>query len=179
MSIPRILTGTPAEMGRLNALAARRYTRSAGVRGVANVYGILARHRRLFRPYMAFASRLAPGGTIPRADTELLILRASANAGSEYEWHHHSRIARDAGLSVDEIERVKLGWRADGWSHWQSTLLRAADELAQSHCLSDESWAALRTRYTEPHIIEICLLVGNYHLLAMVLNTARVQLEGV
>ena len=40
----------------------------------------IARHRRLFRPWLRFAATLMPGGVLPRADSELVILRVAHNA---------------------------------------------------------------------------------------------------
>ena len=41
-----------------------------------------------------------PGGKLPRADTELVILRVAHLTECDYEWDHHERIGRRAGLSA-------------------------------------------------------------------------------
>src|SRR6478735_11196665 len=105
---PRITPGTAADVGRVNWLIARAIG-MATRGGPAHVFTTLARHRRLFRRWLRFAGALMPGGTLPRADTELLILRVAHNTGCEYEWGHHERLGRQAGLSHAEIERVREG----------------------------------------------------------------------
>ena len=70
-----------------------------------------------------------PGGRLPRTDTELVILRVAHNTGCEYEWGHHERIGRRAGLGAEEIDRVRDGAEAPGWSARQALLLSAVDEL--------------------------------------------------
>src|SRR5688572_15667357 len=105
---PRIAPGSRADIGLVNAAIAR-------VMGLAtggpppNIFTTLARHRGLFRRWLLFAGGLMPGGSLPRAESELLILRVAHNTGSEYEWSHHKRLGLAAGLSVEEVERVRSG----------------------------------------------------------------------
>src|SRR5262249_59516170 len=114
-----------------------------------------------------------PGGTLPRADTEVLILRVAANCDCEYEWRHHERIGQTAGLSAEQIAAVREG-EGDFSSH-QLALLRAADELHAERELSDETWAELTSFLSDTELIELCMLVGHYEMLAMTLNSLRVE----
>jgi AhpD family alkylhydroperoxidase len=173
---PRILPGRRADIGPLNSVIVGIAGRAVGGRA-PNVFTTLARHRRLFRAWLRFAGRLMPFGTLPRADTELVILRVSDNCRCAYERDHHERMGRRAGLSDEEIARVAEGPDAPGWTPRQLALLRAADELHASRTLGDEAWAALRAELDERGAIEFCLLVGHYEMLAMTLNALRVQLD--
>ena len=116
-----------------------------------------------------------PGGVLPRADTELLILRVAHNCGCEYEWGHHERLGVMAGLDSEDVERVRRGPGAAGWSQRQELLLRAADELHAERTISDALWAELRPLYSDRELIELCMLVGHYEMLAMTLNALGVQ----
>jgi alkylhydroperoxidase family enzyme len=171
---PRIKPGTRDEIGRLNFTLARLIGIAAGG-GPPNVFTTLARHRRLFRRWLRFAGALMPGGILPRSETELLILRVAHNCDCEYEWRHHERLGAAAGLSAEDIERVRSGPQAEGWSPAQALLLRAADELHDTRTISDELWAQLSATRSQPELIELCMLVGHYEMLAMTLNAARVQ----
>jgi len=143
-----------------------------------NVFTTLARHRRLFRAWLRFAGRLMPFGTLPRKDTELVILRVADNTRCAYERDHHERMGRRVGLTAEEIARTPDGPDAPGWTPRQRTLLRATDELHAERTLSDETWAAVRGELDERGAIELCLLVGHYEMLAMTLNALNVQLDG-
>src|SRR3954467_5386388 len=105
MAQPRIAPGTARDIGRINFTIARAIGMATGGRA-PNVFTTLARHRRLFRRWLRFAGALMPGGKLPRADTELLILRVAHNTACEYEWGHHERLGQRAGLTPDEIRRV-------------------------------------------------------------------------
>jgi AhpD family alkylhydroperoxidase len=170
---PRVKPGSRRQIGLINAGIARLL--GLATRGrPPRIFTTLARHRRLFRRWLWFAGALMPGGRLPREDTELVILRVAHNTGCEYEWSHHQRIGRRAGLSAEEIARVREGAAAPGWSPRRSILLSAADELHQDGEIGDELWAPLSAELDDVELIELCMLVGHYEMLAMTLNTLRV-----
>jgi alkylhydroperoxidase family enzyme len=169
---PRIAPGGREEIGQLNQAIVAVLGRGGPP---PNVFTTLARHRRLFRPWLWFAATLMPGGSLPRRDTELVILRVAHLSGSEYEWEHHARIGRTAGLSAEEIERVRSGVAVDGWTPRQALLLRAVDELHERRDMSEDVWNGLRPQLSDTQLIELCMLTGHYEMVAMTLNTLRVQ----
>ena len=172
---PRISPGSRAEIGRLNSLIVSGLWRAAGTREPPHLFTTLARHRRLFRRWLRFAGGLMPGGSLPRRDTELLILRVAHNCDCAYERGHHERIARAAGLSADDIARTTEDPDAPGWSDRDAALLRAADELHAERAIADELWESLRSELSEVELIELCLLVGHYEMLAMTINGLRIE----
>ncbi|MGH2953431.1 MAG: carboxymuconolactone decarboxylase family protein [Solirubrobacterales bacterium] len=171
---PRIAPGGREQIGLVNLGIAKALGMATGG-PPPNLFTTLARHRGLFRKWLRFAGALMPGGSLPRADSELLILRVAHNTGCEYEWRHHERLAATAGLSAEEIERVRLGPGAEGWSTRQAALLRAADELHAERRISDPLWAELSGLLSEPKLIELCMLVGHYEMLAMTINSLAIE----
>jgi alkylhydroperoxidase family enzyme len=171
---PRIAPGGSREIGRVNAGIARLIGMATGGRP-PNVFTTLARHPRLFRRWLRFAGALMPGGLLPRADSELVILRVARNCGSEYERRHHERLGRAAGLTADEIEAARKGPGAAGLTPRRDLLLRAADELHAERTIGEPLWRELRPIYSDAELIELCMLVGHYEMLAMTLNALAVQ----
>ena len=171
---PRIAPGTREQIGWINYGLARVIGAATGG-APPNIFLTLARHRGLFRRWLGFASGLMPGGKLPRDESELLILRVAHSTGCDYEWHHHERIGLTAGLSREEIERVREGPDAEGWSPRRRAMLRAADELLADNFISDEVWAELSAELSDTRLIELCLLVGHYEMLAGTLNSLKVQ----
>ena len=173
---PRIRPGRRREIGLVNAAIVRVLGLATGGRP-PNIFTTLARHRGLFRRWLWFAGALMPGGKLPRADSELVILRVAHNTGSEYEWGHHERLGQKAGLSPEQVARVREGPDASGWSGRQVLLLRAADEMHAGGRIGDELWARLAAELDEVRLIELCMLIGHYEMLAMTLNTLGVEPE--
>jgi alkylhydroperoxidase family enzyme len=171
---PRIAPGDRRQLGLLNygiARLAGLATRSAP----PHIFTTLGRNRRLFRRWLWFAEALMPGGKLPRAETELVILRVAHNSSSEYEWSQHERIGRRVGLSEEEIGRVRQGPSAPGWSERQALLISAADEMHAEGKIGEDLWGRLSAMLDEVLLIELCMLIGHYEMLAMTLNTIQVQ----
>ena len=171
---PRIPPGSRDQIGVVNAAIVRLLGVAVGG-DPPNLFTTLARNRRLFRRWLRFAAALMPGGKLPREDSELLILRVAHNSGCAYEWSHHERIAVRAGLTADEVERVREGPAAQGWSERRRLLLAAADELHGARRIGDETWGGLRGLFDDAELIELCMLVGHYEMLAMTLNSLGVE----
>lgn len=173
-SAARIAPGTREQIGTVNAAIVWVLGRATGGRP-PHIFTTLARHRGLFRRWLWFAGGLMPGGKLPRVDTELVILRVAHNTGCDYEWGHHERIGQRAGLSAVEVERVRSGPGAPGWSPRRQLLLRAADAMHAEGQIGDELWAELAAELDQVRLIELCLLIGHYEMLAMTLKSLRVQ----
>jgi AhpD family alkylhydroperoxidase len=171
---PRIAPGGRRDVG----LFAWGFARVAGRVARTNpphLFLTMGRQRRLFRGWLRFAGRLMPGGTLPRRDTELVILRVAHLRGCRYEFEHHVRLGRRAGVGAADVERIQDGPDAEGWSGREQALLRAADALVRDRDLDDATWSALRTHVDDPQAIEFVLLVGHYDMLATFLLTLRVE----
>jgi 4-carboxymuconolactone decarboxylase len=157
---------------RANALLA-----DVGVSGAAtNIFTTLVRHPGLFRRWLPFGGKLL-AGRLPARDRELLILRTAWLCGSEYEWGQHVPLARQAGLTDEDIGRIPAGSADAAWADDDASLLDAADELHGDACITDGTWARLAARYDEAQLVEVPMLVGHYHLVAFTLNSLGVQLE--
>jgi alkylhydroperoxidase family enzyme len=128
--------------------------------------------------FWAFAAHFLRNNTIPARDRELLTLRTAWLSRGQYIWaSHHDSYATKAGLTADEVSRVTKGPDAEGWSRFDSALLRSVDELHISRFISDETWKALGERYTDRQRLEVVLTVAAYTSLAMYFNSTGGQIE--
>ena len=171
---PRIAPGRRSDVG----IVAWGFSRLAGrIAGTnpPNLFLTMARQRRLFRGWLFFAGRLMPGGRLPRRETELVILRVAHQRGCAYEFEHHVRLGKRAGVSAEDVKRVEAGPDEAGWTDREHALLTAADELVAQRRLDDPTWDALRGQLTEPEAVEFLLLVGHYDMLATFLLTLQVE----
>jgi alkylhydroperoxidase family enzyme len=148
----------------------------AGERADLNIFRTFVRNPRVFKRWVPFGHILL-NGSLPVRDRELLVLRTAHRCGSPYEWAHHERIALDCGIDETEIARVREGPDHAEWSEFDAVLLQAVDELLDDHRIGDATWAALAERYDDRLLIEVPMLVGHYHMLAITLNSLGVQPE--
>ena len=141
-----------------------------------NIFATLAHHPKLLKRWSAFGGTLLFGGQLPARDRELLILRTAWLCKAEYEWGQHVLIGRAAGITDDEIERIPKEI-SDEWGPLEQALLRAADELHERSVISDRTWDVLAAEYDYQQLIEVCMVVGQYHMVAFTLNSLGVELE--
>jgi 4-carboxymuconolactone decarboxylase len=147
---------------------------------VFNIFRTLAAHPKLLKKWLVFGNHILNKSTLPPRERELLILRVGWLCRAEYEWGQHVVIGKKAGLTDDEIDRIKEGPDAPGWSEFDATLLRAVDDLRAQSFISDAVWDALAATYDTPQLLDLIFTVGQYNLVSMALNTLGVRLdEGV
>ncbi|MCB0977231.1 MAG: carboxymuconolactone decarboxylase family protein [Acidimicrobiales bacterium] len=140
-----------------------------------NLFATLAHHPRLLRRWSQFGGLLLFGGTLPGRDREVLILRTAFNTGADYEWGHHVELGTAAGLTPEEIR--SLATAEPDLPEADRLLVTAADELHATNVISDPTWASLAARYETQQLIELCMLVGQYHLVAFTLNSLGIERE--
>ncbi len=145
--------------------------------GEYNIFRTLARHPDLFRVWAPFGGYLLVGATLPATDRELMILRTAVRCRSSYEWGQHVRISERMEIDREAIDRVLEGPGAAGWTDHESTLISAVDELHDQARISDATWSALAEKYDQIQLIELTMLIGQYHMVAFAVNSLGVELD--
>jgi alkylhydroperoxidase family enzyme len=90
-------------------------------------------------------------------------------------WDDHVPAATAAGLTRDDLARLGAEAGAKGWSAFDSTLLRAADELHEQSFVTDATWAALAARYNRQQLMDAVFTVAHYSMWAMTMNSVGVH----
>jgi alkylhydroperoxidase family enzyme len=142
-----------------------------------NIFGVLGNHPDMLKRWLVFATHVLSKNTLTARDRELLILRTGWNCRSRYEWGQHVEIALRCDISAAEIKAVKKGASASTWSPIDKLLLTAADELHNEYAVSDATWRNLGNHYSNEQILDLIATVGNYHLVAMFLNSTKVPID--
>lgn len=174
LKTPRVAPLTDSEMGpEVQEMIAGRF----GDAPVFNVFRTLARAPKAYKRFMGWGGYiLSKYNDLSPRDRELVILRAGYNWKAGYEWAQHKRIGLDCGLTEDEIERIKAGPDAPGWSANDKALLQATDELTSDAFITDETWAAL-SAFSDKQKMDLVMTVGQYTLVSMMLNSFGVPLD--
>lgn len=172
MTAPRIAPGGVKELGPVIWAFSRIAGRATKTAPPA-IFTTLGRGRGLFWGWLHFAGKLMPGGKLPRRETEMVILRVASLRECDYEFTHHVRLGRRAGVTAADVDRIVVGSGAEGWQGHEKLLMSTTEELIATKDLSDTSWSALRAAYDERTALELLLLIGHYDMLATTLMTLR------
>ena len=140
------------------------------------VFSTLAHHPSLFSAWLPFGAALLTGGLLSARTRELVVLRTAYLCGADYEWGHHVPLGLAAGLTETEIEQIAAG-TTDAWEDLDRDVLTAVDELHAESVVSEATWTRLSQQLGAAELLELVMLVGQYHMVAFALNSAGVQLE--
>ncbi|QJB69169.1 carboxymuconolactone decarboxylase family protein [Parasphingorhabdus halotolerans] len=146
-------------------------------RPVLNIFRTLMKAPKAFKAFMWWGGYiLSKHNDLPAREREIIILRAGFNWKSGYEWAQHVVIGKDAGLTDQEVEQIKTGPDAPGWSQSERAMLQATDDLTSDGFVSDATWARL-SDLTEKQKMDLVMTVGQYTQVSMMLNSFGVQLD--
>lgn len=112
-------------------------------------------------------------------DREVVITRACARCGAEYEWGVHVAAFGDAaGFSATD-RRVMASAAEDPalLAPRDRLLVSMVDQLHDTSHIDDALWETLSAHWSPPQLIELMMLAGWYHAVSYVCNAARVPLE--
>ena len=141
------------------------------------LFTTLARVPRIFARFRA--GSLLDRGPVTLRQREIVINRACARCGCDYEWGVHIALfAARAGLSDSQIHGTVLSDAAsEAWDPDERLLIRLVDELHDAATISDELWADLSKTYSVEQILEFIALVGFYHTVSFFANGLKLAPE--
>lgn len=148
-------------------------------RGTAyNVFRTMAAKPKALERFLGWASYiLSRHNSLSERDRELVILRTGHNCRAGYEWAQHAAIGKRAGLSDDELERIKAGPADPAWPPRDTAMLAACDDLTGDFFVSETNWAKLMAHFSEEQCMDLVYTVGQYTQVSMLLNSFGVQLD--
>ncbi len=141
-----------------------------------NLYRALGNHPGLTAAWTEFANSIRHDSKTPRALREVMILRTAQIARSEYEWAHHLRMARKAGVEEGKIAALG-GWRTSKLFDAKERAALALTEAVMACNVTDEIHAEVRKQFSDAEFIELSLTAGFYALVSRMLDALRVQLD--
>lgn len=146
-------------------------------RAPLKLFRTLARNPRALS--RLFAGGLLDRGELTLAEREIVILRACARAGAEYEWGVHvTFFAERAGLRPETVAATISGAADDpAFDADQCLLVRLVDSLHATADIADPLWGDLAARWSEPALIELIMLTGQYRMIAGLCRALRIDLE--
>jgi 4-carboxymuconolactone decarboxylase len=140
------------------------YVRMFNNPGVTGKVGALGEHLRFH-------------GVLPDDVRELVILRFAARQQIGYEWSHHQRPARLAGLDQHTIDALTAGRIPDALTDASQAALEAVDAVVAKRSIPAE----VQKRFVEVHgnagIVELVALCGLYAIMRQMVTAFDIELE--
>jgi 4-carboxymuconolactone decarboxylase len=143
---------------------AQVYVRMFNNPGVAAKVGALGEHLRFH-------------GVLPDGVRELVILRYAARRRYGYEWSHHQRPAKQAGVDQDTIDAVTAGEAPDTLPDASRAALEAVDAVAAKRSIPAEVQRRFVEVYGNDGIVELVALCGLYDIMGDMCTAFDIEVE--
>ena len=122
-------------------------------------------------PFMRYITR---DSTLSPRHRSMLLLRTAWLGQSGNLWATHAGRAAESGLTAEEVQRIARG-PGDGWSAFETDLLRLADELFRNAAVTDQTWDALAEEYDLFHMVDAVITVTESTSHAILFNSLGIQ----
>ncbi|MGD2133309.1 MAG: carboxymuconolactone decarboxylase family protein [Maricaulaceae bacterium] len=142
-----------------------------------NIHALMANHPLLLKSWWSLREYIVRGGDLEQRECELVILRVAAHLKSWYEWAAHVERGLKAGLELEEIDRVKGGSEAEGWSAKDRALLEAVEACMAHQRIGPTTLDTVRSHFTNKQVLDIIVIQGLYMTIGSMLKTWGVQLD--
>jgi 4-carboxymuconolactone decarboxylase len=148
-------------------------------RGNLKVFRLLANAPHVFPGWTQMVDELFESPTFSQRMREVVILRVAHLQGSRYELSQHVGIARNAGLTDQQINAILDTDHPDaaGFSDTERTALDVTTELCTTHQLRDDTFAAAQAVFGDEALTELLMIISCYYGLALVLNATDLDVD--
>lgn len=142
-----------------------------------NIHKVIAHNPALMEAYTPLRYHVVSDSSLTDRQREILILRVAHQIQSEYEWSHHVERGTAAGLTMDEIAKVKVGAASAGWAEDERLIICCVDQILEEKQLSDETAAGLLNTIGKDGLLDAVFTVSVYIALGSLLKTFDVPID--
>ncbi|GAB3564706.1 carboxymuconolactone decarboxylase family protein [Amycolatopsis endophytica] len=105
---------------------------------------------------------------------ELAVLRVAELNGAEYEWAAHEPVAKEEGMTVEQIAALRDGGDRGVLTERQRVVLDYTDAMTGQVTVPDELFAALHEHLDPREIVELTVTVAAYNMVSRFLVALEV-----
>jgi 4-carboxymuconolactone decarboxylase len=118
-------------------------------------------------------------GSISKRERELVILRACARAGCEYEWGVHATFfGPRVGLEDADVDgTVRRAADDCAWTGEDALLVALVDALHDDADVPDALWSRAAQRWSKAQLVELTMLAGQYRMISGMVKAWRLSPE--
>ena len=105
--------------------------------------------------------------------------RSAISPKSPYEYSHHVKLGREAGVTDDDIRAIneETAGRPTKLDALSKNVLRAAREMTSDLAMSDATFATLEKALGREQVIDLTLAIAFYNAVVRLLGTLQIDVE--
>jgi 4-carboxymuconolactone decarboxylase len=112
--------------------------------------------------------------TLPPDIRELAILRVAALNGADYEWAAHEPVAREAGMTTEQLSVLRAGGDIEALDGRQRAALAYTDAMTSGIVVEDELFRLLGKHFDDRQVVELTATVAAYNMVSRFLVALEV-----
>ena len=142
-----------------------------------NLFKVLANAPASFRPFLELGGAILFKSEFDARKREIAILRVAHVTRSNYEWVQHVALAKHAGVTDEEIEKIASDEVVTSLDGEGNLLCRVAEEITRDVKLSADALAQINERYGKRGATELIIACCWLELMSRFLESTLVELE--
>jgi 4-carboxymuconolactone decarboxylase len=165
------------EQDKMTAAQRELHDRIAGARGaVRGPFNLWLYSPELCDKVEALGKFVRFDSSIPPQLRDLTILVTARRWDSSYMWHSYSKRAAEGGISTEVIAAIAERRKPAFTRAEDQAVYNYATELLHRHHVAQATFDATVAAIGKVTIVELTALIGNYSMVAMVLNAFEVDM---
>jgi 4-carboxymuconolactone decarboxylase len=141
--------------------------------GIRGPFNALLRNPTLTDRVRLLGDSIRFENSLPAALREFAILITARFWSARYEWHAHSKLAVELGISQEAIDAIGIGETPQNLTEDQSLIYQFCTEILNDKDISDKTYAATVARFGELTVLDILATTGYFGFVSVILNAIR------
>jgi alkylhydroperoxidase family enzyme len=144
-----------------------------------NLYRAFAHSPDATRSFLGLAQYIRYHSRLDPRLREMAILQVGYSTRSSYEYSHHIKIARDFGVTDDDIRGIvaETNGESTGFTPLEKAVLKAAREMVAQPALSDGTYDEIRKGLDNERIVDLLLVISFYCGVVRLLGAMEIDVE--
>jgi len=142
---------------------------------IVGPYSILLHSPDLASRIVNTASYVRFESTLPKVVYKLVVLTATRELNCNYAWQIHQETAITEGVRKEALAVIRDRKALEELMPEEECIVRYVQELLRNNRISDNTFKAVRNKFTIQQMVDITVTIGHYGTLAAVLNAFEVD----
>jgi alkylhydroperoxidase family enzyme len=144
-----------------------------------NVFRALANAETLYPHFSQYMLQLFRPMELDKALERMIVLHVAKRSDCCYAWRQNVVVAHSVGVKDEQIAALERGdVKASCFTEAEQVAFAFTDEVMQLIEATDQTYDAAKKHFSDRALTEILYVIGTYMLIARVIRTGRVPLDG-
>ncbi len=141
--------------------------------GIRGPFNALLRNPKLADRVRQLGDSIRFENSLPPALREFAILITARFWSARYEWHAHSKLALELGISQEAIDAIGVGEAPKNLPEDQELIYQFCTEILNDKDISDNTYAKAVSKFGELTVLDILATTAYFGFVSVILNAIR------